>query len=116
MAPFWGPTLKALSPAVPIVDNLINEARLLITCGRVTLRPEDVATIRALCQGEVRWELLLKSANRHGLSPLLYWHLCELRPQVAPSAPLELLRARFEKNAHRNLFLTATLLKVQRGR
>jgi|SRR5450432_2604972 Uncharacterised nucleotidyltransferase len=113
--PSWGPILKTLSPTVPIVDNLTNESRLLMTCARVTLRPEDVATIRALFEGAFNWELLLESADRHGMSPLLYWHLCELRPHIAPSAPLQLLRARFEKNAHRNLFLTGALLKVLRA-
>ena len=112
MAPSWSPTLKALNLTIPIVDNLTNEPRLLMTCARATLRPEDVATIRALCKCALNWEVLLESADRHGISPLLYWHLREQISQTAPSAPMELLRARFEKNAYRNLFLTGELLKV----
>jgi hypothetical protein len=104
--------LKALTPTIPIADNLKNERRLLTTCARATLRPEDVATIRALCKCALNWEVLLESANRHGISPLLYWHLREEISQTAPSAPMQLLRARFEKNAYRNLFLTGELLKV----
>ena len=112
MAPSWSPTLKALNPTIPIVDSLTNESRLLTACARATLRPEDVAKIRALCRCALNWEVLLESADRHGVSPLLYWHLREQISQTAPSAPMELLRARFEKNAYRNLFLTGELLKV----
>jgi Uncharacterised nucleotidyltransferase len=101
-----------LNPTIPIVDSLTNEPRLLTTCARATLRPEDVATIRALCKSALNWEVLLESANRHGISPLLYWHLREQISQTANSAPMQLLRARFEKNAYRNLFLTGELLKV----
>lgn len=112
MAPSWSPTLKALNPTIPIVDSLTNESQLLTACARATLRPEDVAKIRALCRCALNWEVLLESADRHGISPLLYWHLREHISQTAPSAPMELLRARFEKNAYRNLFLTGELLKV----
>ena len=112
MAPSDSPTLKALNPGVPIVDNLTNEPRLLMTCARATFRPEDLATVRALCKCPLNWEVLLESADRHGISPLLYWCLREQISQTAPSAPMQLLRARFEKNAHRNLFLTGELLKV----
>jgi Uncharacterised nucleotidyltransferase len=112
MAPSRSPTLKALKPTIPIVDRLSNEPRLLTACARATLRPEDVATIRALCKCALNWEVLLESAGRHGISPLLYWHLREQISQMAPSAPMQLLRARFEKNAYRNLFLTGELLKV----
>lgn len=112
MAPFWSPTLKALNSTIPIVDSLTNESRLLTACARATLRPEDVAKIRALCRCALNWEVLLESADRHGVSPLLYWNLREQISQTAPSAPMELLRARFEKNAYRNLFLTGELLKV----
>ena len=112
MAPSWSPTLRALNPTIPVVDSLTNEPRLLIACARATLRPEDVATIRALCKCALNWEVLLGSADRHGISPLLYRHLREQISQTAPSAPMELLRARFEKNAYRNLFLTGELLKV----
>jgi hypothetical protein len=104
--------LKALNPTIPIADNLTNEPRLLMTCARPTLGPEDVATIGALCKCALNWEVLLESANRHGISPLLYWHLREQISPTAPSAPMQLLRARFEKNAYRNLFLTGELLKV----
>src|ERR1700733_6058489 len=112
MAPSWHPTLKALKPTIPIVDSLSNEPRLLKTCARATLRPEDVATIRALCKCPLNWEVLLASAGRHRISPLLYWHLREQISPTVPSAPMQLLRARFEKNAYRNLFLTGELLKV----
>ena len=83
-----------------------------MTCARVTLRPEDVATIRSLCKCELNWEVLLESADSHGISPLLYWHLREQISQTRPAAPVQLLKARFENNAHRNLFLTGELLKV----
>jgi hypothetical protein len=101
-----------LNPTIPIVDSLTNEPRLLTTCARATLRPEDLATISALCKSALNWEVLLESANRHGVSPFLYWHLREQISQTANSAPMQLLRARFEKNAYRNLFLTGELLKI----
>jgi hypothetical protein len=101
-----------MDPTTPIACTPTNESRLLLTCARVTLRPEDVATIRSVSQYQLNWEVLLESANHLGISPLLYWHLYEQISQTAPPVPMQLLKARFENNAHRNLFLTGELLKV----
>jgi Uncharacterised nucleotidyltransferase len=83
-----------------------------MACARVTLRPEDVASIRDLCKYPLNWAELLDSADHHGISALLYWHLREQISQAVPSVPMQHLKARFQNNAQRNLFLTGELLKV----
>jgi hypothetical protein len=63
-------------------------------------------------KGEVDWEYLLRMAHRHRLTPLLYWQLNTICPEVVPESHLSSLRAKFYRNTARNLNLTKELCKV----
>jgi hypothetical protein len=57
------------------------------------------------------WEAVLRLADHHGTSSLLYQNLMRLK-DVVPSAVLESLRQRYERNVHKALFLAGELMRV----
>lgn len=104
-----------------IVAAIINKARvedarpeieLLLGCARTEIDEESAAGIRALIQDKLDWEYLLRMAYRHGLMPLLYWQLNALCPELVPEAHFRSLRDIYNKNAARNLYMTAELCRV----
>jgi len=60
----------------------------------------------------MEWEYLLRIADEHSMMPLLFWHLDDAPPELVPASVLARLRERFHRNAQRNLFLTAKLIKL----
>ena len=70
------------------------------------------AHIEELLQQEIDWITLFKVALRHGMMPLLYWHLNNLCPQAVPTDFLRRLRNAFYTNAANNLLLADELLKL----
>lgn len=88
------------------------EAELLLCCARIDRSPEAAARIRALLRESMNWEYLLRTARRHGIAPLLYWHLDALCPEDVPEDILDRLRNHFRRNNVRNLFLTGELLRL----
>lgn len=97
-------------PSPVFVSN--PEAELLLCCARTIRSPETAVQIRALLQGGIDWEYLLRVADKHGVAPLLYWHLEAAYPQAVPGEVLDLLREHSRANSLRNLFLTGELLRV----
>lgn len=90
------------------------EVELLLCCARSRPETADAGRIRALVQAGLDWEHLLALADRHGTLPLLYWNLNALCPEALPEATLARLRAFFQANARRNLFLTGELVALLR--
>jgi len=68
--------------------------------------------VRALLQQDIDWTYLIQTAFQHGMLPLLYRGLSSVCPEAVPYATLALLRDHFHRNARRNLFLTAELIKL----
>jgi len=85
------------------------EAELLLGCARVTMDPERAGRMRQLLEAPLDWAFLSRMATRHKVTPLLYQHLNSL--DVAGDHLGE-LRQRFERNIHRNLFLSSELIHV----
>jgi hypothetical protein len=88
------------------------EVELLLCCARTTRPPEATAKIASLLQESMDWEFLLRTAHKHGVTPLLYWHLEATYPEAVPAKALDRLRDHFRTNSLRNLFLTGELLKL----
>ena len=88
------------------------EIELLLCCARVVRSPETAARIKALLHESMDWEYLLRTARRHGLAPLLYWHLSATYTSTVPENAFDRLRAHFRANSLRNLFLTGELLRI----
>jgi hypothetical protein len=67
--------------------------------------------IRGLLEKPVAWEAVLRLADNHGTSSLLYQSLSRFGDMV-PSPVLETLRQRYEKNVYKSLFLTSELMRI----
>ncbi len=67
--------------------------------------------IRGLLEKPVEWEAVLRLADNHGTSSLLYQNLSRFGDMV-PSPVLEALRQRYEKNVYKSLFLTSELMRI----
>ena len=109
------PHHSLLSPQSPVLSTqsfFRREVELLLCCARTRLDAERAARISALLREEIDWERLLHMAHRHGMLPLLYWHLNATCPQAVPTAALSQLRDHFQANTRRNLFLTGELLQL----
>ena len=59
----------------------------------------------------VDWDELMRLADDHGTSSLLYQNLRRIGDAV-PSAVLELLRQRYERNVLKSLFVTRELIRI----
>jgi hypothetical protein len=67
--------------------------------------------IRGLLEKPVEWEAVLRLADNHGTSSLLYQNLSRFGNMV-PLPVLEALRERYEKNVYKSLFLTSELMRI----
>jgi hypothetical protein len=88
------------------------EHEILCCCARLRLGPERAERLQVLLLEELDWNYLLRTANFHGVMPLLYHHLEAIGSEVVPQAVMEQLRDQFYRNATGNLFLTGELLKI----
>lgn len=88
------------------------ETRLLLCCARTHMDAEKAESIRTILQAGIDWAYLMQIALLHRMTPLLYWHLHTICPEVVPLPTLDQLRSHFHANARRNLFLTMELLKL----
>jgi hypothetical protein len=88
------------------------EVELLLVCARTYKDSERAAQIRTLLRKDTDWSYLIRMAGRHGMIPLLYWHLNATCPEAIPETVLDHLRDYFHGNIYRNLFLTGELLKL----
>ncbi len=59
----------------------------------------------------VEWEDVLRLADHHGTSSLLYQNFLRVR-DLAPAAVLAALREGYERNVHKSLFLARELIRI----
>jgi len=88
------------------------EHEVLVCCARSRLRPEDEQRLRALASGRIDWVYLMSAADRHGMTPLVSWHLKGACPEFVPSLLRSRLKTFFSRNQARNLFLSAELARL----
>ena len=93
-------------------DDARPEVQLLLCCGRVRMGADNEARVQMLTQESIDWDYLIRMALRHGMMPLLYWHLSAICPEAVPAPVLDDLKSRFQQNARRNLILAGELRKV----
>ena len=74
-------------------------------------RDSDLDGIQFLLQQPLDWQELLRLADQHGVTSLLYQTLAPL-PDAAPVAALAELRNSYETNIRKSLFLTRELLRI----
>ena len=88
------------------------ELQLLLACARVTIDADQRKHIQRLIAADPDWELLVRTAQRHGLYLLLHRSLCVVDQDCVPSAIIEKLAILSSNYRRRNLVLVAELLRV----
>jgi hypothetical protein len=87
------------------------EWKFLLACLADDAAEQDGNRIRALLAGPVEWDAVLRLADQHGTSALLYQNLSPLGDLV-PAPVRASLRQLYERNIHKSLFLTRELIRV----
>ncbi|TVP66097.1 MAG: hypothetical protein EA342_12755 [Leptolyngbya sp. LCM1.Bin17] len=88
------------------------ELQLLLYCARTHIDAKTEQVIRALLQQELDWDYLLHLSARHGVRPLLSWHLKQISPDLLSPQILSQLKDYLHSSGRRNLFLTSEILKL----
>ena len=83
---------------------------LLLASSSIDPRASDLDRIRQLLQ-TVEWATVLRLAEHHGTSALLYQNLSRLGSGVPPDVMVS-LRERYEKNVRKSLFLARELMLI----
>jgi len=96
----------------PSAMELRREKLLLLACARSRADAAGTQRIRELVGEDLDWAYLAGLGEEHGVAPLLYVHLRAACAESVPPFWLEYLGQVFQHNAHRNLFLTAELLRL----
>ena len=118
----WGARIKRRVPGVPgrqsppasrkteATAPFGPEVALLLQAGA---RPAHFKRERLtpLLAQRIDWARVLSLARRHGLLPLLYWHLKDCQADL-PGEVRSTLETYFQLNAARNVFLTKELLRI----
>lgn len=105
-------TLKVSDVGVNSFAAESPESALLLTCARASLDEVQKRRIHDLVSGSLDWDLVLQLADRHGLQPLLHWHLNRVCPDAVPDQPRQHLRVAFQRVSALNILLTHELQKL----
>jgi hypothetical protein len=93
----------------------IPEVELLLQCARTRIDDDRAAAILGLVHHGLDWDSVIPMARRHRLTPLLYRALFSVAPDEVPPGVLQTLRAVYEGNRFRNLFLVHELIDALRA-
>lgn len=91
--------------------NTSPEWKILLAASSADGHGGKVEHLRALLNAPVEWNSVLRLADQHGTSSLLYQNLASL-VDLLPSAVLASLRQSYERNIHKSLFLTRELIRI----
>ncbi len=105
-------TLAVSNSAATVPSALRPEVDLLLLCARAHLNQQQRQRIRDLVPQNLDWNYLLQLADRHGLQPLLHWHLTTVCPNTVPQEPQQSLRVAFQRVSALNILLTHELQKL----
>src|SRR6185503_4231663 len=105
-------TLAVSNSAATVPSALRPEVDLLLLCARAHLDEQQRQRIRELVSRNLDWNYLLQLADRHGLQPLLHWHLTAVCPNTVPKEPQQNLRVAFQRVSALNILLTHELQKL----
>lgn len=93
-------------------ENAGPEVELLLGCARVQVDATQATRFRSLIQNGLDWEYLLQLADRHGLQPLLHWHLNAVCGESVPAIHRQHLRLTFQRISALNIFLSRELQRL----
>lgn len=110
--------MSAIPKTLPVAEEagraarFAPEAELLVACARVELKDAHARRIRALVAGPLDWDVLLASAVRHGMIPLLHQHLSALGLRPPRTAAAARLREYAQRVSAMNAYLTGELRQL----
>ena len=84
---------------------------VLLSASAAGANESDRGRIRSLLERSVDWEAVLRLAERHGTSSLVFQNLAGLGG-VVPAGVLAAVRQDYERNIHKSLFLARELICV----
>lgn len=88
------------------------EIELMLTCARARLDASQTKRIQELVSEQLDWDYQLQLADRHGMQPLLHWHLNAVCPEAIPETQRQHLRSAFQRVSALNIVLTHELQKL----
>ncbi len=88
------------------------EDKLLICCADLNASEKVRSQAHGILFQDLRWDVLIQKASRHGLAPLLYSFLSKSNDQRIPDEILNVLKNIFYANAVRNLKLERELIAI----
>jgi hypothetical protein len=92
--------------------SLAPEAELLVWCARTIVSDDLKARIRQRVQASLNWSVIIKMAEYHGVSQLLYRNLSTLCPDLVPLEPVTHLRQKTQAGALLNQSLAQELISL----
>lgn len=92
--------------------DLSPEDRLLLCCSRTHMSREVADEVKGLLRSEIDWSRVLDRANRHGITPLLYFNLGRIRENGLPNGVLQRLTNAYYSSLRRNALLYAELKAI----
>jgi hypothetical protein len=97
----------------PSVPTTIGELEWDLLLSTSSADPQECTDdrIRSLLKRKVNWEAVLRLADEHGTSSLLYQSLSRVEDLV-PSSVMGALRKRYQENIHKSLFLARELVRI----
>jgi hypothetical protein len=95
----------------PATALVAREWDLLLAASSADAGDGTRGRIWRLLDGPIDWDAVLRLADHHGTSSLLYQNLSRLGGEV-PAPTLALLRQRYETNVHKSLFLARELIRI----
>ena len=100
----------ALNPRSDLVNSQFSrEFQLVLAC--CSLQGIERAGLPTLVRHSLEWSQVLPLAEHHNVMPLVFQALQQI-PGGVPALTLDELRARFERNARKNLVFTAELIRI----
>jgi hypothetical protein len=88
------------------------ETELLLCCARTHLDAKTPERLRSLLRQDLDWQYLIRTAEMHGVMPLLYSSLHRTCPEAVPKSSLHELKNRYRANVQHSFFSAAELLKL----
>ena len=95
-------------PSIPASET---EWNLLLAACSVMPDPEKMERLRMLLRKPIRWPVLLKYADQHGVTFLLHQALSEVADRMPPEEIIK-VQKRYRVNIHRTMFFARELIRI----
>ena len=104
----------AVQPQISKAFTARVEDELVLLCSRAKVHAESSARIKAISDSpeNVDWDYVYRLARRHAVLPLVYSQLNNLAAGKVPQNQFARLKENYNKNAARNVLLTAELCRI----